>query len=189
MQGQLATFGGGCFWCMEAVFQQPEGILSVHSGYAGGDLANPTYEQVCSGRSGHAEVIQLEFDPDVIPLRQLLEIFFHVHDPTTLNRQGNDLGTQYRSVIFHHDKDQEQLASQVIRQLDESGAWDNPIVTELSPLDIFYPAEEYHQDYFRSNPGQGYCAAVVRPKVEKFRQTFSELLEARPPAAGNADEA
>ena len=187
MQGKLATFGGGCFWCMEAVFQQPEGILSVRSGYAGGDLANPTYEQVCSGRSGHAEVIQLEFDPEVIPYGQLLEIFFHVHDPTTLNRQGNDTGTQYRSVIFHHDQDQHQLADQVIRQLDESGAWDSPIVTELSPLDIFYPAEEYHHDYFRRNPGQGYCAAVVRPKVDKFRQAFSQLLEAAPPAAGDAD--
>ena len=187
MQGELATFGGGCFWCMEAVFQQPEGILSIHSGYAGGDLADPTYEQVCSGRTGHAEVIQLEFDPQLTTFGQLLEIFFQVHDPTTLNRQGNDSGTQYRSVIFYHDQEQQELAGQVIQQLGESGAWQDPIVTELSPLDVFYPAEEYHHDYFRRNPEQGYCQAVVRPKVEKFRQAFADLFKADPPTAGNTD--
>ena len=182
MQKHLTTIGGGCFWCLEAVFQHPPGVLSVLPGYAGGDLVNPSYEQVCSGQTGHAEVIQLEFDADVIPFEQLLEVFFQVHDPTTLNRQGNDIGTQYRSVIFHHDEDQEQLAGQVIEQLGESGAWEDPIVTELSPLDVFYPAEEYHHDYFRRNPEQGYCAAVVRPKVEKFQQAFAGLLKAASPA-------
>jgi len=185
MEKELATIGGGCFWCLEAVFQQPPGILSILSGYAGGELANPSYEQVCSGRTGHAEVIQLEFDRQVITFGQLLEIFFQVHDPTTLNRQGNDTGTQYRSAIFFHNEEQQQAASQVIQQLNESGAWQDPIVTELSALDIFYPAEEYHHDYFRRNPEQGYCQAVVRPKVEKFREAFADLLKADPPIAGD----
>jgi peptide-methionine (S)-S-oxide reductase len=185
MERELATIGGGCFWCLEAVFQQPPGILSILSGYTGGELTNPSYEQVCSGRTGHAEVIQLEFDRQVITFGQLLEIFFGVHDPTTLNRQGNDTGTQYRSAIFFHNEEQQQIASQVIQQLGESGAWQDPIVTELSPLDVFYPAEEYHHDYFRRNPEQGYCQAVVRPKVEKFRQAFADLFKADPPTAGN----
>jgi peptide-methionine (S)-S-oxide reductase len=175
MELQVVTLGGGCFWCMEAVFQQAAGVQSVVSGYAGGQIENPTYEQVCSGTSGHAEVCQLGFDPALISLEQLLEIFFLVHDPTTLDRQGNDVGSQYRSVIYYDNEEQRQLASQVIEQLDKSGAWQNPIVTELTPLAIFYPAEEYHQDYFRRNPHQGYCTAVVRPKVEKFRQAFAEL--------------
>jgi peptide-methionine (S)-S-oxide reductase len=185
MEKELATIGGGCFWCLEAVFQQPPGILSILSGYAGGELTNPSYEQVCSGRTGHAEVIQLEFDRQVITFGQLLEIFFGVHDPTTLNRQGNDTGTQYRSAIFFHNEEQQQIASQVIQQLGESEVWQDPIVTELSPLDVFYPAEEYHHDYFRRNPEQGYCQAVVRPKVEKFRQAFADLFKADPPTAGN----
>ena len=180
-----ATFGAGCFWGVESAFAEIEGVTSTTAGYAGGATAEPTYEQVCTGRTGHAEVIQLEFDRQVITFGQLLEIFFGVHDPTTLNRQGNDTGTQYRSAIFFHNEEQQQRASQVIQQLGESGAWQDPIVTELSPLDIFYRAEEYHQDYFRRNPDQGYCAAVVRPKVEKFRLAFSELLKASPPAAGS----
>lgn len=178
-----ATLGGGCFWCLEAVFQHIHGVDSVVSGYAGGATENPTYEQVCSGSTGHAEVCQIVFDPDVVSYHQLLEVFFRVHDPTTLNRQGNDVGTQYRSVVFWHDPAQQQLAQDAMTTLDESGSWDSPLVTELQPLDVFYPAEEYHQDYFRRNPQQGYCAAVVAPKVDRFRQAFSQLLANQVPGA------
>lgn len=173
-----ATFGGGCFWCTEAVFQEVEGVHSVVSGYAGGHLANPSYEQVCSGRSGHAEVIQVEYDPDVVSYTDLLEIFWKTHDPTTLNRQGNDVGPQYRSVVFTHDDAQRQEAERLKSELDASGAFPRPIVTEIVPLDRFYPAEAYHQDYFRSNPDQGYCQFIIAPKMDKFRKVFPEKRKA-----------
>jgi peptide-methionine (S)-S-oxide reductase len=176
MSTESTTFGGGCFWCLEAVFQQLAGIQAVISGYTDGDPANPTYEQVCSGTTNHAEVCQLEYDPSIVSFQQLLEVFFRVHDPTTLNRQGNDVGTQYRSAIFCHDELQQTVATQAIELLDNSSSWDSPIVTQVAPLGVFYPAEEYHQDYFRRNPFQGYCAAVVAPKVDKFRAAFAELL-------------
>ncbi len=166
----IATIGGGCFWCTEAVFQELNGISRCISGYAGGAAPNPTYEQVCSGASGHAEVVQLTFDPAVVSYRKILEIFFTLHDPTTLNRQGNDVGTQYRSVVFYHDAQQQEIARQVIAEM--ASVWDAPLVTELSPAPVFYPAEAYHQNYYRQHPEQGYCAFVVAPKVAKFRKLF-----------------
>jgi peptide-methionine (S)-S-oxide reductase len=172
-----ATLGGGCFWCVEAVFEELEGVVDVKSGYAGGSLANPTYEQVCSGLTGHAEVCQITFDPARISYQKLLEVFFKTHDPTTLNRQGGDAGTQYRSVIFYHDDRQKEVAETVKRQLDQSGAWDDPIVTEISAAPTFYEAEAYHQDYYRQNPGQGYCQFVIRPKMDKFRKAFADKLK------------
>ncbi|BAM06207.1 peptide-methionine (S)-S-oxide reductase MsrA [Leptospirillum ferrooxidans] len=168
----LATFGGGCFWCLDSVFRDTKGVLSVESGYMGGTVDHPTYHMVCSGRTGHAEVVRLEFDPQVISYEELLEIFFTIHDPTTLNRQGHDIGTQYRSVIFSHDKRQELSAKTIIKNL--ASAYPNPIVTEVVPLSVFYPAESYHQDYFSDNPDQPYCQAVVRPKLEKFRKVFPQ---------------
>lgn len=171
-----ATFGSGCFWCTEAVFQQIRGVKSVVSGYAGGDIENPSYEQVCSGRTGHAEVIQLKYDPVEVSYDTLLEVFWKTHDPTTLNRQGNDVGTQYRSVVMYHDDRQKELAEFYRKQLDESGAFSAPIVTEIVPAATFYPAEKYHQDYFNLNPRQPYCQAIVRPKVEKVREVFAEQL-------------
>lgn len=175
---ETTTLGGGCFWCLEAVYDQMEGVEDVVSGYAGGAMANPSYEQVCSGSTGHAEVIQVVFNPDVIGYKEILEVFFTIHDPTTLNRQGADVGTQYRSVIFTHSDEQKKVAEQVIREISEAGIWGKPIVTEIAPLEAFYPAEAYHQEYFARNPYQGYCIAVVAPKVNKFRQKFAHRIKA-----------
>jgi peptide-methionine (S)-S-oxide reductase len=172
----LATFGAGCFWCVEAVFQQLNGVVSVQSGYTGGDVDHPTYEQVCQGDTGHAEVCQIQFDPAVISYDDLLEVFWKTHDPTTLNRQGADVGTQYRSVIFYHDDHQKQLAEKRKRQLDQAGLWSAPIVTEISPANRFFAAEDYHQNYYINNPAKGYCQAVIRPKLDKFRQVFGDKL-------------
>jgi peptide-methionine (S)-S-oxide reductase len=174
---ELATFGAGCFWCVEAVFQQLDGVISVASGYSGGKVLNPTYQQVCSGTTGHAEVCQIRFDPQRISYDELLEVFWRTHDPTTLNRQGNDVGTQYRSVIFYHTDQQRDQAAKRKKELNEAGVWDDPIVTEISPSTTFYKAEAYHQNYFRANPGQGYCQFVIRPKVEKFRKVFKDKLK------------
>jgi peptide-methionine (S)-S-oxide reductase len=171
---ETAILGGGCFWCTEAVYLEVKGVDSVESGYMGGQAEHPSYEQVCAGTTGHAEVIKLQYDADVVSYRDLLEIFFTIHDPTTLNRQGNDVGTQYRSVIFHQSPQQEATARQVIAEM--AHVWDAPIVTELVPAQAFYKAEDYHQDYFRQHPLQGYCAFVVAPKVDKFRKTFSNRL-------------
>jgi peptide-methionine (S)-S-oxide reductase len=175
---ELATLGGGCFWCLEAVFQDLNGVERVVSGYAGGAVPNPSYEDVCTGRTGHAEVVQVTFDPAVLSYRDLLQVFFAIHDPTTLNRQGPDVGTQYRSAIFHHGPEQERVAREVITDLERQGLWDSPIVTEVTPAPPFYPAEEYHQEYFRRNPGQGYCRVVIAPKVAKFRKEHLARLRA-----------
>jgi peptide-methionine (S)-S-oxide reductase len=172
-----ATFGGGCFWCTEAVFQRLEGVESVVSGYAGGHVKNPTYRQVTTGNTGHAEVIQITFDPKLISYEMLLEIFWKTHDPTTLNRQGNDVGTQYRSVVFYHDEQQRTLAEHYKKVLDESGIFGKKIVTEISPLPEFYVAEDYHQNYYNENPFQPYCAFVITPKVEKLEKLFREKLK------------
>jgi peptide-methionine (S)-S-oxide reductase len=172
-----ATFGTGCFWCTEAVFQQLEGVEKVTSGYSGGTVVNPTYEQVCSKTTGHAECLNILYDPAKITYEELLKVFWEVHDPTTLNRQGADVGTQYRSVIFYHNAAQKALAEKYRGELDKSGAWDNPIVTTLEPMTIFYPAEAYHQNYYNSNTGQGYCQFVIRPKLEKFEKVFKDKLK------------
>ena len=174
---EVATLGGGCFWCTEAVFDELKGVERVESGYSGGGIANPTYRQVCSGTTGHAEVIQVTFDPQVISFKEILEVFFTVHDPTTLNRQGADVGTQYRSVIFYHDEEQRRVAEEVIKKLDAEKLWDGPIVTEVAPFEAFYEAEDYHQEYFRLNGSQPYCRMVVAPKVAKFRQHYREKLK------------
>ena len=174
---ETATLGGGCFWCIEALFEQLVGVQSVVSGYAGGDQPNPSYQQVCSGRSGHAEVISVTFEPEKISYRDLLQLFFSSHDPTTLNRQGADVGTQYRSIILYHDEQQRQTAADLLVELDSANLWENPIVTELAPFNAFYAAEAYHQSYFRQNQDQPYCAMVVAPKVAKFRKQFSHLLK------------
>jgi peptide-methionine (S)-S-oxide reductase len=174
---EVATFGGGCFWCTEAVFDDLKGVETVESGYSGGARPNPTYAQVCSGATGHAEVIQVTFDPRVISFKQILEVFFTVHDPTTLNRQGADVGTQYRSVIFYHDEEQKRIAEQLIKELDEAKVWNGAIVTELAPFEAFYVAEDYHQEYFRLNGEQPYCRMVVAPKVAKFREHYREQLK------------
>ena len=174
---EVATLGGGCFWCVEAVFDELRGVSSVESGYAGGRTENPTYEQVCSGATGHAEVVRVTFDPREVSFKEILEIFFTAHDPTTLNRQGADVGTQYRSVIYYHDERQREVAEQTIRELNEAKIWDGTIVTEVAPLSNYYEAEEYHQEYFARNPGQGYCRVVVAPKVAKFRQRFRDRLK------------
>ncbi|MFZ6720876.1 peptide-methionine (S)-S-oxide reductase MsrA [Undibacterium sp. Ji49W] len=171
---EFATLGGGCFWCTEAVFQQIRGVSKVESGYAGGSVHQPSYEQICTGRTGHAEVVRLTFDPAVVSYHDLLQIFFTIHDPTTLNRQGNDAGTQYRSVIFFHDEQQQATARQVVA--DMAKVWDDPIVTEISPAPVFYLAEAYHQNYYRQNPQQGYCSFVVAPKVAKARKLFASKL-------------
>jgi peptide-methionine (S)-S-oxide reductase len=175
---ELATLGGGCFWCLEAVYKELRGVARVVSGYAGGRVENPTYRQVCEGTTGHAEVVQLTFDPASVSYRELLEVFFTIHDPTTPNRQGGDVGTQYRSVVFYHDPAQRETAEQVTAELTAAGVWDAPIVTEVVPLETFYAAEDYHQDYFERNPFQPYCRAVVAPKVSKFRKHFLERLKA-----------
>jgi len=164
--------GGGCFWCLEAVYQQLKGVQSVESGYTGGHIKNPTYEQVCHGDTGHAEVVKLTFDPQEISFREILEVFFTIHDPTTLNRQGNDAGTQYRSVIYYHSAEQQDVARHIIAEMGL--VWDAPIVTELSPVETYYKAEDYHQNYFQQHPFQGYCAFIVAPKLEKFREVFAE---------------
>lgn len=166
------TLGGGCFWCLEAVFEMVSGVSRIKSGYTGGHVADPSYRQVCGGSTGHAEVVQIDFNADIITFRELLEIFFVVHDPTTLNRQGNDVGTQYRSVIFHHTDGQRETALDLIRGLDRDGPWVDPIVTELAPLEAFYPAEEYHDRYFERNGEQPYCQVVIAPKIAKFREHF-----------------
>jgi peptide-methionine (S)-S-oxide reductase len=174
---ETATLAGGCFWCLEAVFLELRGVLGVQSGYAGGHVPNPTYEQVCTGTTGHAEAVQVEFDPAELSYRDLLRVFFAIHDPTTLNRQGPDVGTQYRSAIFYHSPEQERTAREVIAELERENIWDAPIVTEVQPLDAFYPAEEYHREYYRLHPEQAYCRAVIAPKVSKFRKQFAERLK------------
>jgi peptide-methionine (S)-S-oxide reductase len=174
---QLATLGSGCFWCTEAFFLRIKGIESVVSGYSGGKVKNPTYREVCSGLTGHAEVVQVKFNPNEISYEEVLEIFWNTHDPTTLNRQGADEGTQYRSVVFYHNEEQKKIAEQYKLQLDKSGAFKNPIVTEITPFSIFYPAEDYHQNYYALNPNQGYCQYVIRPKVEKFNKQFASKIK------------
>jgi len=174
---ETATLGGGCFWCLEAVFEGLEGVVSVESGYMGGQTANPTYEDVCSGRTGHAEVVQVVFDPALVNFADILEVFFVIHDPTTLNRQGNDVGTQYRSAIFYHTAQQKTTADTVIARLNGAKVWDAPVVTELVPAAKFYPAESYHQRYYATNPYQPYCQFVVAPKVQKFRREFLGKLK------------
>ncbi len=174
---EIATLAGGCFWCLEAVYDELKGVEDVVSGYAGGHVENPSYQAVCSGRTGHAEVVQIRFNSQVVSFKDLLGVFFTIHDPTTLNRQGADVGTQYRSAIFYHSLEQKMLAEQVIAEIEAAALWPNPVVTEVTPLDAFYPAEDYHQEYFRRNPYQGYCRAVVAPKVAKFRAKYLEKLK------------
>lgn len=177
MKHETATLGGGCFWCLEAVFEPLNGVDKVVSGYAGGSGADPSYRDVCTGTTGHAEVVQVTFDPDVITYRDLLEIFFAMHDPTTLNRQGADVGTQYRSVVFWHDEEQRRTAETLISELNASGTWRGPIVTQVAQAPEFYVAEEYHQGYYSQNPSQGYCVAVINPKVAKLRAKYAEKLK------------
>ena len=174
---EVATLGGGCFWCLEAVYDELKGVEDVVSGYSGGQTANPTYQQVSSGRTGHAEVVQVTFDPQEISYREILEVFFSIHNPTTLNRQGADIGIQYRSVILYHSPEQKETAEQVMREIREQGIWDKPLVTQLVPFEAFYPAEEYHQEYYAHNPNQGYCQVVIAPKVAKFRKQHLEKLK------------
>lgn len=174
---EIATFGTGCFWCSEAIFQQLKGVSKVTSGYSGGTVANPTYEQVCTKNTGHAEVVQVEFDPSIITFDELLEVFWKTHDPTTLNRQGNDVGTQYRSVIFYHNEAQKQKAEKYKADLDKSGAWQNPVVTAIEPYENFYAAENYHQDYYKLNGKEPYCQYVIAPKLEKFEKVFKDKLK------------
>lgn len=175
---EIATFGNGCFWCTEAVFQQLKGVDKVESGYAGGHVDNPTYKQVCSATTGHAEVIQITYNPDVISFDELLQVFWETHDPTTPNRQGNDVGPQYRSIIFYHNEEQRQLAEKYKEGLDKSGAFDSPIVTIIEPLSNYYPAESYHQNYFNNNGSQPYCAFLIKPKVDKVKKVFKDKLKA-----------
>lgn len=177
MGREVATLAGGCFWCLEAVFAELKGVEKVVSGYAGGAVEAPTYQQVCSGTTGHAEVVQVTFDPDVVSFKELLEVFFTIHDPTTLNRQGADVGSQYRSAIFYHTPEQRKMAEEVIQAVAEAGVWGDPIVTEVAPIPRFYPAEEYHRQYYERNPDQGYCRAVIAPKVAKFRKQYLSRLK------------
>ncbi|MDX2077182.1 MAG: peptide-methionine (S)-S-oxide reductase MsrA [bacterium] len=174
---ETITLGGGCFWCLEAVYDQLRGVTDVVSGYMGGITPNPTYKQICTGTTGYAEVTQLQYDPTVTNLRQILDVFFTIHDPTTLNRQGADVGTQYRSVIFYHNDEQKRIAEETIAELTQTRLWANPIVTEITPAEKFYPAEDYHQEYFENNPNAGYCQIVIAPKVAKFRQKFLAELK------------
>ena len=174
---ETATFGSGCFWCTEAIFERVKGVESVVSGYSGGSVINPTYQEVCNGTTGHAECTQIKFDPAIVSYDELLEIFWKTHDPTTLNRQGNDVGTQYRSVIFYHNENQKQKAEYYKNKLNEENIWDKPIVTEITRFEKFYPAEDYHQEYYDNNPNQGYCAYVITPKVEKFEKIFKDKLK------------
>ena len=173
----VATFGNGCFWCTEAIFQQLKGVKTVLPGYTGGEVKNPSYKEVCSGTTGHAEAIQIPFDPDVISYRELLDVFFYTHDPTTLNRQGGDVGTQYRSAIFYHDKAQQVDAAKIIEQLTTEGVYSDPIVTEITPFNIYYDAEAYHQDYYNNNKNQGYCRAVINPKLDKFMKKYGSMTK------------
>ena len=177
----MATLAGGCFWCLEAAFSDLKGVQRVESGYAGGSVPNPSYEAVCTGKTGHAEVVQITFDPQVVSFRDLIHVFFTIHDPTTLNQQGGDVGTQYRSAVFYHSPEQKAEVERVIAELKADKVWDDPIVTEVKPLEQFYPAEEYHRDYFRRNPNQGYCRAVIAPKVAKVRKLYFDKL--KPPLA------
>jgi peptide-methionine (S)-S-oxide reductase len=179
-KNEVATLAGGCFWCLEAVYNDLRGVEKVVSGYSGGRVANPTYEEVCRGNTGHAEVVQITFDPQVLSFKELLEVFFTIHDPTTLNRQGADVGTQYRSAIYYHSPEQKVVADKVIADITAAKIWGNPIVTEVAKLDIFYPAEEYHQRYYERNPNQGYCRMVIEPKVIKFRRQFMPKLKKQP---------
>jgi peptide-methionine (S)-S-oxide reductase len=174
---EVATLGGGCYWCMEAIFSELTGVEKVESGYAGGTVPNPTYEQVCAGRTGHAEVVQVTFDPTVLSYKDLLRVFFAIHDPTALNRQGADVGTNYRSIILYHNPEQKSQASEVIREITAAAIWDAPIVTQLEPFVAFYRAEQYHQEYFKNNPNQSYCRIVIAPKVQKFREHYMERLK------------
>jgi peptide-methionine (S)-S-oxide reductase len=174
---EVATLAGGCFWCLEAIFDELSGVLTVESGYTGGQVPNPTYARVCDGDTGHAEAVRITFDPQQVSYHDLLTIFFAIHNPTSLNRQGPDIGTQYRSAIFHHDRNQEQTARQVIQEVEALKIWDKPIVTEVTPFDKFYPAEDYHQEYFARNASQPYCSTVVAPKVAKFRKQFLDRLK------------
>ena len=175
---ERATFGGGCFWCVEAVFEEVDGVESVTSGYAGGHVEDPSYEAVCSGRTGHAEVVQVAYDPDVVSYRELLEVFFAVHDPTTEDREGPDVGSQYRSAVYYHDEDQREAVEDYVDELESGGVYDDPIVTEVAPLETFYEAEEYHQDYFEKNPNQPYCAVQIPPKLSKVREKFADRVVA-----------
>lgn len=174
---EVATLAGGCFWCLEAVFDDLKGVVDVVSGYTGGHVRHPSYRQVCTGTTGHAEAVQITFDPSQITYRELLEVFFSIHDPTTLNRQGADVGTQYRSAIFYHTAEQKTIAETVMAELQAENPWGRPIVTELAPMEAFFPAEDYHQEYFARNPEQGYCRVVIAPKLEKFRHTFMNRLK------------
>ena len=174
---QVATFGEGCFWCSEAVFQRLKGVVKVESGYSGGYVPNPTYEAVCTGKTGHAEVIQVTYDPSIISYTQLLRVFWNTHDPTTLNRQGNDLGTQYRSIILYHDEEQKELAERYKHELDSAKVWNEPVVTEIVPFKKFYKAEDYHQNYYNQHGNQPYCSFVITPKVEKFEKVFADMLK------------
>lgn len=173
---ETATLGGGCFWCIEAVLEQMRGVEGVESGYMGGDTPSPTYHEVCSGTTGHAEVVGVTFDPEIVTFREILEVFFTVHDPTTLNRQGADVGSQYRSVVFHHSEEQKRAADELVRELEAEGVWGDPIVTELAPATEFFPAEAYHREYYRRNPGQAYCRVVIEPKLAKFRARFADRM-------------
>ena len=177
---QTATLAGGCFWCLEAVYDEIKGVQGVESGYAGGSMPNPSYRAVCNGDTGHAEVVQVHFDPSIVSYKDLLNVFFAIHDPTTLNRQGADVGTQYRSAIFYRDDEQKKTAEELIKDLNAQNIWDRPIVTQVEKLDKFYMAEDYHQEYFVNNPYQPYCMAVVAPKVSKFRKHFLEMLKKQP---------
>ena len=174
---EVATLGGGCFWCTEAVFSELKGVDRVESGYSGGNVANPTYQQVCTGETGHAEVVQITFDPTVIAFKDILTIFFTIHDPTTLDRQGADVGTQYRSVIFYHSNKQKTVVDQVVKEIEAAGIWEAPIVTQVVPFEAFYVAENYHQEYFKRNPDQAYCQVVIAPKVTKFRKQYLSKLK------------
>jgi peptide-methionine (S)-S-oxide reductase len=174
---EITTLGGGCFWCLEAVFSELSGVENVVSGYSGGTVPNPSYQQICTGATGHAEVVQITFDPDIISFKELIEIFLTIHDPTTLNRQGADVGTQYRSVIFYRTKEQEKVGREVIKEFEVARIWSDPIVTELAQFKVFYPAEEYHQEYFKRNPDQMYCSVVISPKLAKFRKRYFTKLK------------
>jgi peptide-methionine (S)-S-oxide reductase len=174
---EIATLGGGCFWCVEAVYDKLKGVQTAVSGYSGGEKDNPTYEEICTGKTGHAEVVQIKFNPDFISFREILEVFFSTHDPTTLNRQGNDIGTQYRSVIFYHSEEQKVIAEEIIEELGNSGKWSKPIVTELSAFKKFFEAEPYHQNYFKLNASQPYCRVVIEPKVNKFKELYLDKLK------------
>ncbi len=176
-QVDIATLAGGCFWCIEVIFDELRGVRDVVSGYMGGKNPNPTYREVCGGNTGHAEVIQVQFDPNVVSFRDILDVFFTIHDPTTLNRQGNDAGTQYRSAIFYHSPEQQRIANETIAEFNRERIWDRPIVTEVSAAQTFYPAEDYHQEYYVNNPAQGYCQIIIAPKVAKFRSQFLSKLK------------